>query len=110
MLSNRRTISPRLLKLDLDAVLYSDDVAGPRLDVRWFAGGDYVIHYTESHTDVDWQCRPDRHPKPTAPRSRFHPPPDAAGLKPSSITETQYLGVVFGVLEWIETRRTACDD
>ena len=101
------SISPRLLRLEIDAVQYPDNVTGGRLDVRWFVGGDYSIHYNESHTDGDWQCRWDRHPKPTAPRAHFHPPPDADGVDSSPITETHHLGVLFATLEWIDTRRTA---
>lgn len=99
------TISPRVLELRLDETQYPTPVSDARVDVRWFVGGDYTIHYLEAHEDGTWQCRWDRHPKPAAPRAHFHPPPDAASrVEPSSLESAHHLEVCFGVLEWIEER------
>lgn len=98
-------ISPRRLELYLDDDQYPPSVAEARLDVRWFEGGDYTVHYLEMRgTDV-WQCRWDRHSKPGAPAAHFHPPPDAASdVEPSILQATHHLGVLFGVLDWITER------
>lgn len=98
-------VSPRFLELRLDAGQYPRSVERSRLDVRWFEGGDYTIHYVESHDDAEWQCRWDRHPKPGSPTSHFHPPPDAAPeVEPSPIDATHHLGVLFAVLDRVSDR------
>jgi len=99
------SMSPRRLELYLDENQYPSPITEPRLDVRWFEGGDYTVHYLEAR-DVDvWECRWDRHPKPGAPKAHFHPPPDAASnVEPSSLQATHHLGVLFGVLDWIAER------
>ena len=97
-------ISPRVLELRLDASRYPSDVDEARLDVRWFVGGDYTVHYLEDGPDDPWQCRWDRHPKPDGPRAHFHPPPDASGVEPSPIDGAHPLEVGFSVLRWIEDR------
>ncbi len=99
------SISPRVLELELDAGQYPDCVRAARLDVRWFVGDDYTIHYLENTEETRYECRWDRHPKPDAPRAHYHPPPDAASaVEPSRIDGETYLGVCFHVLEWVETR------
>ncbi|MBZ6493575.1 hypothetical protein [Natrinema longum] len=99
------SISPRVLELRLDEKRYPASVNGSRLDVRWFVGGDYTIHYLEASDDRTWQCRWDRHPKPTAPREHFHPPPNASSsAAPSPLESDHHLGVLFDVLEYVETR------
>lgn len=98
------TVSPRRLELTLDADQYPDAVETVRLDVRWFAGDEYTVHYLESRGDERWQCRWDRHPKPAAPMAHFHPPPDADGVDPSHIETTNHLGVLFAVMEWVTDR------
>lgn len=99
------SLSPRRLELQLDAAQYPGPVADVRLDVHWFEGGDYAVHYLETRGDDVWQCRWDRHPKPGEPRAHFHPPPDAsAAVEASGIDATHHLGVLFAVLEWVESR------
>ncbi|SEH17637.1 hypothetical protein SAMN04487967_3305 [Natronorubrum sediminis] len=99
------TISPRVLELQLDGTQYPSTVRDVRVDIRWFVGGDYTVHYFESREDEPWQCRWDRHPKPEAPREHYHPPPEAsATVEPSSLEAEHHLGVCFAVLEWIEDR------
>lgn len=98
-------VSPRRLEVRLDADQYPRPVERARLDVRWFEGGDYSFHYLESREDADWQCRWDRHPNPDGTRTHFHPPPDAsAEIESTAIEETHHLGVLFAVLDWIESR------
>lgn len=98
-------MSPRRLELYLDEDQYSSSVEEVRLDIRWFEGGDYTVHYLETRDDDVWQCRWDRHPKPGEPTAHFHPPPDAASdVEPSTLQATHHLGVLFGVLDWITER------
>ncbi|GAB3685954.1 hypothetical protein GCM10028857_17260 [Salinarchaeum chitinilyticum] len=110
-------MSPRRLELELDAEQYPSSIDTARLDVRWFEGGDYALHYLETEEDGDddeaehgtgnggWQCRWDRHPKPDEPRSHFHPPPDAsAEVVESGIDADHHLDVLFAVLDRIEQR------
>lgn len=98
-------LSPRTLELELDETQYPAAVTAARLEVRWFEGGEYAIHYVETRPDEDWQCRWDRHPKPDAPGAHFHPPPDAAAtVEASDIDGTYHLDVLFAVLEWIQGR------
>lgn len=97
-------VSPRLLEVRLDDGQYPVAVTAARLDVRWFEGGDYTVHYVEFRGDEVWQCRWDRHPKPGAPAAHFHPPPDASGdAEESCVAATHHLGVLFEVLEWLES-------
>ena len=99
------SMSPRRLELHLDADQYPLSVDTARLDVRWFDGGDYTVHYLETRRDDVWQCRWDRHPKPDAPRAHFHPPPDAStDVEPSTIESTYHLEVLFTVLDWVTER------
>lgn len=97
-------MSPRRLELHLDGDQYPPPVVTPRLDIRWYDGGDYTVHYIEKRGDDDWQCRWDRHPKPGAPKAHFHPPPTATEVEPSDLQSTHHLGVLFGVLDWIAER------
>ncbi len=100
-------MSPRILELRLDATQYPESVRRAKLDVRWFEGGDYSLHYLEQRGDSTWQCRWDRHPKPEAQPAHFHPPPDASGVEASDLDATHHLGVPFEVLERIEERVAA---
>jgi hypothetical protein len=97
-------MSPRRLEFHLDDDQYPPSVVEARLDIRWFDGGDYTVQYLETGGDYVWQCRWDRHPKPGTPTAHFHPPPDAVGVEPSVLVQTQHLGVLFGVLDWITER------
>jgi hypothetical protein len=105
------SISPRRLEIRLDPKQYPAAVEAARLDVGWYEGGEYTIHYVESRDDDRWQCRWDRHPKPDAPRAHFHPPPDAgSGVEPSSLDDTHHLGVLFDVLDWTTDRVATLHD
>ena len=105
------SLSPRFLELQLDAEQYPAAVNAARLDIRWFEGGDYTVHYLETRAESTRQCRWDRHPKPDEPRAHFHPPPDAAPtVEASELTDEHYLGVLFAVLEWVEARVTTCHE
>lgn len=98
-------ISPRRLEVRLDAEQYPAPVTTVRLDVRWYDDGSYTLHYLESREGDRWQCRCDRHPKPGTPDEHFHPPPDASGaVERSCIETTDYLGVLFAVLDWAADR------
>lgn len=98
-------ISPRLLEILVDATQYPEPIREVRLDVRWFEGGEYSIHYVEVDPERTWQCRRDRHPKPNAPTAHFHPPPNAgAAVEPSSLGSDHHLAVLFAVLDWVEGR------
>lgn len=97
--------SPRLLQITLDASAYPAAVTAARIDIRWFVSDDYSVHYLEEHQpNADrYQCRWDRHPKSTAPRSHRHPPPDAGDAEPSAL-EPHHLAVLFAVLDWVSDR------
>lgn len=98
-------MSPRRLELRLDATQYPPSVETARLDVRWFEGGDYTLHYRENADESEWQCRWDRHPKPAGPRAHYHPPPDASvEIVESDLTVSHPLDVLFAVLDRIEDR------
>lgn len=98
-------LSPRSLAIRLDASQYPATVESARLDVRWYEGDQYTVHYVESRDDGTWQCRWDRHPKPDAPMEHFHPPPDADGpITTSELEGTHHLGVLFAVFERIDER------
>jgi len=102
------SISPRHLEIRLDSKRYPPAVETARLDVGWYEGGEYTVHYVESRGDDRWQCRWDRHPKPDAPSAHFHPPPDAASeVEPSQIDDDHHLGVLFAVLDWTADRVAA---
>jgi hypothetical protein len=100
--------APRMLVVDLDAGSYPPTVTEVRLDVRWFDSGDYAIHYVEHRGDEAWQCRWDRHAKPTAPRAHVHPPPDAGDAEPSPLDGSDPLAVWFAVLDWTRERVATC--
>lgn len=99
------SLSPRLLQIHLDADRFPSDVTVVRIDVRWFTTGDYSFHYVEEHHEGDdrFQCRWDQHPKTTAPRTHFHPPPNAGRAEPSSLNP-HHLEVLFTVLDWVSDR------
>lgn len=99
------SVSPRQLKVFLRTSAYPAEVTAARLDIRWFVTNDYSVHYLETQRDEDepYQCRWDCHAKTTAPRTHFHPPPDAGDAEPSSF-EPQHLEVLFTVLDWVAER------
>lgn len=99
------SLSPRVLQLYMVAGSYPSDVMSVRLDIRWFSTSDYSFHYLEERDDETdpYQCRWDRHPKTTAPRTHFHPPPNAGNAEPSSL-DAQHLNVLFTVLDLVSKR------
>lgn len=99
------SISPRLIRVHLDANAFPEQIDAARLDVRWFTNGDHSVHYREDHESAadGYQCRRDRHPKTDAPRTHFHPPPDASSVEPSTL-EPHHLTVIFTVLDWVTER------
>ena len=98
-------ISPRRLRLSLDGHQYPEPVDEVRLDIRWYSGGAYTVHYLERGEDHRWECRWDRHPKPGAPTAHHHPPPDAGPeVEPSTLDDAHPLGLLFDVLEWVADR------
>ena len=38
-------LSPRRLEITLDSSAYPPAVTSVRLDIHWFVGGDYYVHY-----------------------------------------------------------------
>jgi hypothetical protein len=93
------------LVVSLDAAQYPGAVDTARIDVRWFEGGAYSLHYVETRESDRWECRWDRHTKPDAPRAHFHPPPDASQrVSDSTLADTHHLDVFFDVLEWVTAR------
>lgn len=89
-----------------DRSLTPDSVRRARLDIRWYVGGDFSVHYVEERTDeVRWECRWDRHPKPVG-RDHFHPPPDAGDAVatefPSDYRDVLSVGTAY-VAERFET-------
>jgi hypothetical protein len=95
--------APRMVQLRIDAEAYPAAVDAVRLDVRWFTTDDYSFHYVERRSDDRYQCRWDRHPKSDAPRTHFHPPPDA-GTAEESPLDAHFLDVLFTVLDWTSER------
>lgn len=96
-------LSPRSLVISLDPTAYPGAVDTVRIEVHWFVRGDYYVHYVENRGGSHLQCRWDRHPKTDAPRSHFHPPPDASGVGSSSLGD-HHLEVLFTVLDWVFER------
>ncbi|QLG49662.1 hypothetical protein [Natrinema halophilum] len=105
------SISPRVLEIQLDDAQYPSFVTAVRVDVRWFVGGDYTVHYLEFRPNETWQCRWDRHPKPVGPREHFHPPPDASSdIASTPLESDHHLDILFELLEWVEDRiQTICE-
>ena len=99
------SLSPRLLQLHLRSSAYPAWVVAARLDIRWFVTNDYSVHYLETHGEETepYQCRWNRHPKTTAPRTHFHPPPSAGNAEPLSL-DPHHLEVLFTVLDWVAER------
>lgn len=103
--------SPRRLELELSTDIYPRSISEARFDVRWFDTGDYSVHYVETADDeVAYQCRWDRHPKTDAPRSHFHPPPDAGAPLASPIESNHPLDVLFSVLRRADDRLDELQD
>lgn len=95
--------APRNLEVEIDATAYPSGGDSVRLDVHWFTTGDYYFHYVENRETGAYQCRWDRHPKTDAPRTHFHPPPDAGTVEGSPL-DGHHLAVLLTVLDWISER------
>lgn len=86
-----------------DRSLLPDRIQSARLEIRWYVGGDFSVHYLEEPTDgTRWDCRWDRHPKPVG-RTHFHPPPDA-GRAVEAELPTDYRDVLSIVLAYVSER------
>lgn len=106
---NPSSTSPRILEIQLADDAYPPIVDSVRIDVRWFTTDDYSFHYVEQRDDEQYQCRWDRHPKTSASRSHFHPPPDA-GRAIDSPLPPNHLEVCFTVLDWVSERVQILDE
>jgi len=99
------THEPRLLRIRLDVDRYPESVEIARLDGRWFANGDFSIHYAEADPDGSaWECRWDRYPNDHNTRVHFHRPPDGDEIEDLSLPSTHPLDVYSIVLAAVERR------
>lgn len=96
-------LSPRSLVISLDSTAFPAEIDTARIEVHWFVTNDYYVHYVEERGTTQFQCRWDRHPKTDAPRSHFHPLPNASGVEPSPLGD-HHLDVLFSVLDWVSER------
>jgi hypothetical protein len=96
---------PRLLRGLLNAERYPDPVTAARIDIRWFATGDFSVRYTEEHEDGNgWECRWDRHPNRHNTRFHFHEPPSGTEISDLELPSLHPLEVYSTVLTAIEQR------
>ncbi|MFC7324186.1 hypothetical protein ACFQMF_06270 [Halorubrum rutilum] len=95
---------PRLLRASLAADRYPETVATARIDVRWFATGDFSIHYVETRDTGRWECRWDRHPNAHNSRVHFHEPPTGATVTDLDLSSLHPLEVHATVLDAVEGR------
>ena len=93
---------PRILCVGCDERRYPSTVESARLDIRWFASGDFSLHYVET-TDADrWECRWDRHPNPHNARLHFHHPPageEITDLTWASLHPIDVISTAIGAVE-----------
>ena len=75
-----------------------------RVDVRWFATGDFSIHYVEDRGDDRWECRWDRHPNAHDARVHFHEPPTGAEVSALDLPSLPPLEVYSTAFDAIERR------
>ena len=102
------TYESRLLVVDLDGTQYPSTTDAVRLDVRWFASGDFSFHYLEErHAGECWECRWDRHPNAHDSRLHFHRPPDATAVEDLSLQSLHPLDVSATVVTALEGRLEA---
>lgn len=94
------------LHVTLATAYYPETVPEATLLVRWYTNDDFKIHYRESLTDSDWECRWDRHPNPHNTRDHFHPPPTAPTPGKDDDWPTDHRDVLRHVLDRIERRIT----
>ncbi|MFC4989593.1 hypothetical protein [Saliphagus infecundisoli] len=96
---------PTLLRASFETDRYPDTVEAARLDVRWFASGDFSMHYVETLADGDrWECRWDRHPNPHDGRLHFHRPPTGDEVEALEMAAVHPLDVTATVLAAVEPR------
>jgi hypothetical protein len=99
---------PHLLRASLDASQYPAPTESARLDLRWFASGDFSIHYVERDSSgSQWECRWDRHPNDHDARLHFHRPPDGDEVEDLSLPSLHPLEVYSTVLTAVEQRLEA---
>lgn len=68
---SRPSVEPQILRARCEASQYPSIVETARLDVRWFMSDDFSIHYLETMTDDQWECRWDHHLNPITHASTF---------------------------------------
>ena len=93
---------PQLLRALCEESRYPPTVETARLDIRWFASGDFSIHYVETMAADRWECRWDRHPNPHNARLHFHQPPvgdDIADLTWSSLHPIDVVSTVVAAID-----------
>lgn len=96
---------PRLLRAVLDTGHYPTSTDTARLEIRWFASGDFSLHYVEAGPDGDrWECRWDHHPNDHNTRLHFHQPPDGNEVTDLSLPSLHPLEVYSTVLTALEQR------
>lgn len=93
---------PQVLRAFCEESRYPPTVETARLDIRWFASGDFSIHYVETMATDRWECRWDRHPNPHNERLHFHHPPagdDITDLTWSSLHPIDVVSTVVAAIE-----------
>lgn len=96
---------PTVLRAPFDMARYPATVEAARLDVRWFTGGDFSMHYVETLADGDrWECRWDRHPNSHNARLHFHRPPTGDDVDDLEMSAAHPLDVTATVLAAVERR------
>lgn len=96
---------PTVLHAPFDMARYPDTVEAARLDVHWFASGDFSMRYVETLADGDrWKCRWDRHPNPHNERLHFHRPLTGDDIEALEMSAAHPLDVTATVLAAIERR------
>jgi hypothetical protein len=95
---------PRILHALCEESRYPATVETARLDIRWFASGDFSLHYVETIAAGQWECRWDRHPNPHNARLHFHRPPDGGEITDLTWPSLHPIDVLSTVIAAIEQR------
>ena len=95
---------PRILHVLCEQSRYPPTVESARLDIRWFASGDFSLHYVETTSGDHWECRWDRHPNPHNARLHFHHPPTGEEITDLTWTSLHPIDVVSTVVGAVEHR------
>lgn len=103
----RPPYAPAKLVCRYDPTFYPERVEAAKLEIRWFANGDFSIHYHESHADGSFDHRWDRHPSAHNARDHVHPGPEAPTPGDDASHPADWRDVLAAVLEEIETRQRA---